>query len=58
MSDDKSTNVSNTEVKENSQEKKEIKTEEQFKQKEIDKKSFCYVPTLIKTNTHNAPYPI
>ena len=39
-------------------EKKEAKTEDDFKQKEIDPKSFCYVPTLIKTNTHNAPYPI
>ena len=58
MSDDKSTNISDSKVKENSQDKKEIKTEDQFKQKEIDKKSFCYVPTLIKTNTHNAPYPI
>ena len=38
--------------------KKETKTEDDFKQKEIDPKSFCYVPTLIKTNTHNAPYPI
>ena len=38
--------------------KKVIKTEDDFKQKEIDPKSFCYVPTLIKTNTHNAPYPI
>ena len=39
-------------------EKKEAKTEDDFKQKEIDPKSFCCVPTLIKTNTHNAPYPI
>jgi hypothetical protein len=27
-------------------------------QKEIDKKSFCSIPTLIKTNTLKAPYPI
>ena len=32
--------------------------EEKFKQKEIDKKSFCCIPTLIKTNTFNAPFPI
>jgi len=32
--------------------------EDKFKQKEIDKKSFCCVPTLIKTNTFNAPFPI
>ena len=32
--------------------------EEKFKQKEIDVKSFCCIPTLIKTNTFNAPFPI
>ena len=32
--------------------------EEKFKQKEIDVKSFCCVPTLIKTNTFKAPFPI
>ena len=50
---------------------KKIETEKQSKelspdktpnpehiQKEIDKKSFCSVSTLIKTNTLKAPYPI
>ena len=32
--------------------------EDKFKQKEIDKKSFCCVPTLKKTNTFKAPFPI
>ena len=32
--------------------------EESFKQKNIDKKSFCYIPTLQKTKTFNAPFPI
>ena len=39
-----------------SQEK--VDPEDKFKQKEVDKKSFCCVPTLIKTNTFNAPFPI
>ena len=34
------------------------KSEDSFKQAQIDKKSFCLVPTLIKTNTFNAPFPI
>jgi len=34
------------------------KPEDKFKQKEIDPKSFCIVPDLIKTNTLNAPFPI
>ena len=50
---------------------KKIETEKQSKelppektpnpehiQKEIDKKSFCSVSTLTKTNTLKAPYPI
>ena len=37
---------------------KEKNPEDKFKQKEIDKKSFCCVPTLIKTNTFNAPFQI
>jgi len=41
-----------------SQDKKEENPEDKFKQKEVDKKSFCCVPTLIKTNTFNAPFPI
>ena len=32
--------------------------EDKFKQKHIDKKSFCCVPTLKKTNTYKAPFPI
>ena len=36
----------------------QIKPDDKFKQNEIDKKSFCCVPTLIKTNTFNAPFPI
>ena len=32
--------------------------EDKFKQKEIDQKSFCCVPTLKKTNTFKAPFPI
>ena len=35
-----------------------INPEDKFKQKEIDKKSFCCVSTLKKTNTYNAPFPI
>ena len=35
-----------------------VDPEDKFKQKEVDKKSFCCVPTLIKTNTFNAPFPI
>ena len=34
------------------------KPEDKFKQATIDPKSFCFVPTLIKTNTLNAPFPI
>ena len=46
--------------KEQKKEKEKIKEkpEDRFKQKEIDKKSFCCVPTLIKTNTFKAPFPI
>ena len=43
---------------EQNQDKKEENPEDKFKQKEVDKKSFCCVPTLIKTNTFNAPFPI
>jgi len=35
-----------------------VDPEDKFKQKEVDKKSFCCVPTLIKTNTFKAPFPI
>ena len=38
--------------------KKKESPEDKFKQNEIDKKSFCCIPTLIKTNTFNAPFPI
>ena len=38
--------------------KKTENPEDKFKQKEIDKKSFCCVPTLKKTNTFKAPFPI
>ena len=52
----------NEEKSQNTQEQKtEDKNEdpeEKFKQKEIDVKSFCCIPTLIKTNTFNAPFPI
>ena len=52
----------NEEKSQNTQEQKtEDKNEdpeEIFKQKEIDVKSFCCIPTLIKTNTFNAPFPI
>ena len=47
-----------TESQEKTPEKKEENPEDKFKQKEIDKKSFCCVPTLIKTNTFKAPFPI
>ena len=43
---------------EQNQDKKEENPEDKFKQKEVDIKSFCCVPTLIKTNTFNAPFPI
>ena len=43
---------------EQNQDKKEENPEDKFKQKEVDKKSFCCVPTLIKTNTFKAPFPI
>ena len=48
------------EKKEQIKQKEKIreKPEDKFKQKEIDKKSFCCVPTLKKTNTFNAPFPI
>ena len=46
------------EGKEKAKEKIKEKPEDKFKQKEIDKKSFCCVPTLIKTNTFKAPFPI
>ena len=45
-------------IEEKPKENPKIKTEDMFKQKEIDPKSFCCVPTLIKTNTFNAPFPI
>ena len=40
--------------------KEEIKEnpEDKFKQKDIDPKSFCNIPTLKKTNTFKAPFPI
>ena len=47
-----------TESQEKPSEKIEENPEDKFKQKEIDKKSFCCVPTLIKTNTFKAPFPI
>ena len=47
-----------TESQEKSSVKKGENPEDKFKQKEIDKKSFCCVPTLIKTNTFKAPFPI
>ena len=47
-----------TESQEKTPGKKEENPEDKFKQKEIDKKSFCCVPTLIKTNTFKAPFPI
>ena len=43
---------------EQNQDKKEENPEDKFKQKDIDKKSFCYIPTLKKTNTLKAPFPI
>ena len=47
-----------TESQEKSSVKKGENPEDKFKQKEIDKKSFCCIPTLIKTNTFKAPFPI
>ena len=55
--EEKETEKPQTEAGQN-QEKKEENPEDKFKQKEVDKKSFCCVPTLIKTNTFNAPFPI
>ena len=53
---EKSQEVPEQKTKEDEQKKE--KPEDKFKQKEIDKKSFCCVPTLKKTNTFNAPFPI
>ena len=44
--------------KEKTKKKKKENPEDKFKQSEIDKKSFCCIPTLIKTNTFKAPFPI
>ena len=44
--------------KEKIKKKKKENPEDKFKQSDIDKKSFCCVPTLIKTNTFKAPFPI
>ena len=56
--EEKSEEKKEEKVNEKKEEKPKEKTEESFKQKEIDPKSFCCVPTLIKTNTFNAPFPI
>ncbi len=60
--EEKEKNDENKKEQETSKKQEEIKKEEnpedKFKQKEIDKKSFCYIPTLIKTNTLKAPFPI
>ena len=56
--EEKSEEKKEEKVDEKKEEKPKEKTEESFKQKEIDPKSFCCVPTLIKTNTFNAPFPI
>ena len=53
-----------SEVKQNPETKKEEGTSkdktplEKHVQKEIDKKSFCTVSTLTKTNTLKAPFPV
>ena len=47
----------NEEQTQNTQENKED-PEAKFKQKDIDVKSFCCIPTLKKTNTFKAPFPI
>ncbi len=53
-----------SEVKQNPENKKEESTSkdktplEKHVQKEIDKKSFCTVSTLNKTNTLKAPFPV
>jgi hypothetical protein len=52
----KEDNDSKTQEKEKENEKEN--PEDKFKQKTIDKKSFCNIPTLIKTNTLKAPFPI
>ena len=52
----KEDNDSKTQEKEKENEKEN--PEDKFKQKIIDKKSFCNIPTLIKTNTLKAPFPI
>ena len=56
--EEKSEEKQEEKAEEKKEEKPKEKTEESFKQKEIDPKSFCCVPTLIKTNTFNAPFPI
>lgn len=60
---DKDKTKENPETKKNDKKKEKIKEdkedpENKFKQKEIDPKSFCCVPTLKKTNTFKAPFPI
>ena len=47
----------NEEQTQNTQDNKED-PEAKFKQKDIDVKSFCCIPTLKKTNTFKAPFPI
>ena len=64
----KETKETKKETKDNKKETKETKKEEipiidrtpleKHVQKEIDKKSFCTVSTLTKTNTLKAPFPI
>ena len=44
--------------KEKPENKEKENPEDKFKQKDIDPRSFCCVPTLKKTNTFNAPFPI
>ena len=51
-------NSTNSDPEKKPQEKLKERPEDLFKQKEIYKKSFCLIPTLIKTNTLNAPFPI
>ena len=53
---EKSQEVPEQKTKEDEQKKE--KPEDKFKQKEIDKKSFCSISTLTKTNTLKAPFPI
>ena len=61
---DKDKTKQNLETKENDNKKEnniideKVSPEDNFKQKNVDPKSFCCVPTLIKTNTFKAPFPI